>query len=138
MVLETQVVGLAAQRRTPADLDAIAAALTHATEPGIDMQEWLGTDLEFHTAVTHAAGNRILELAMTSVHLVRPLTNTVFVDLLDRGAIQAQHTAIFDAIRDQDMDGARQRLVEHVEHLNDVRARALADRGSTDIPIASL
>ncbi|MFI6463011.1 FadR/GntR family transcriptional regulator [Streptomyces sp. NPDC050538] len=119
---------LAAERRTDTDLEAMAAPLARAQDPALDITEWLSTDLEFHTAITRAAGNRILELAMTSVHLVRPMTNTVFVDLLDRDTIQAQHTAIFEAIRDQDADRAEARLLDHVNHLDEVRTQALADR----------
>ncbi|MEU1302045.1 FadR/GntR family transcriptional regulator [Streptomyces shenzhenensis] len=138
MALEMQCVALAAERRTEADLEAMTATLARAQDPGIDMTAWLAADLEFHTAITRAAGNRILELAMTSVHLVRPLTNTVFVDLLDRGLIQAQHTAIFEAIRDQDPARARARLLDHVSHLAEVRAQALADRAADEVPISSL
>ncbi|MEU6577163.1 FadR/GntR family transcriptional regulator [Streptomyces sp. NPDC046805] len=138
MTLEMQCVALAAERRTDTDLEAMAAPLARAQDPAIDTAEWLATDLEFHTAITRAAGNRILELAMTSVHLVRPLTNTVFVELLDRDLIQAQHRAIFEAIRDQDPARARARLLDHVTHLAEVRAQALADRGVNEVPISSL
>lgn len=129
---------LAAERRTEADLQAMAAPLARAQDPTLDMTEWLSTDLEFHTAITRAAGNRILELAMTSVHLVRPMTNTVFVDLLDRDTIQSQHTAIFEAIRDQDADRACARLLDHVNHLDQVRSQALAGRRAREVPISSL
>ncbi|MFJ5225125.1 FadR/GntR family transcriptional regulator [Streptomyces sp. NPDC088400] len=138
VALELQCVALAAERRTEQDLEAMAAPLDRALDPTIDMAAWLATDLEFHTAITRSSGNRILELAMTSVHLVRPLTNTVFVELLDRDLIQAQHMALFEAIRDQQPERARARLLDHVTHLAGVRARALADRGVSEVPISSL
>jgi GntR family transcriptional regulator, transcriptional repressor for pyruvate dehydrogenase complex len=138
VALELQCVALAAERRTEQDLAAMAAPLDRAQDPTIDMAAWLATDLEFHTAITRSSGNRILELAMTSVHLVRPLTNTVFVELLDRDLIQAQHLALFEAIRDQRPERARARLLDHVTHLAEVRARALAGRGVSEVPISSL
>ncbi|MEV7085811.1 FCD domain-containing protein [Streptomyces sp. NPDC093085] len=138
MALELQCVALAAERRTEEDLAAMAAPLARAQEPGLDMAAWLATDLEFHTAITRSSGNRILELAMTSVHLVRPLTNTVFVGLLDRDLVQAQHTALYEAIRARSPEDARARLHDHVGYLDEVRARALAERGVSEVPIASL
>ncbi|MFF4479142.1 FadR/GntR family transcriptional regulator [Streptomyces sp. NPDC001520] len=123
--------------RHPESAALIAPAL-RARGHGLDMAEWLATDLEFHTAITRVAGNRIRELAMTSVHLVRPMTNTVFVGLLDRDVIQAQHSAVFEAIENQDPDLARTRLLEHVNHLADVRAQALAHRRASEVPISSL
>lgn len=138
LTLERQCVALAAERRTEEDLEAMAAPLARAQDPELDTAEWLNADLDFHTAITRAAGNRILELAMTSVHLVRPMTNTVFVDLLDRDTIQGQHEAIFEAIRDQDADRACARLLDHVNHLDEVRTQALADRRAREVPISSL
>ncbi|MFC9425632.1 hypothetical protein [Streptomyces sp. NPDC056987] len=60
------------------------------------------------------------------------------MDLLDRDLIQAQHTALFEAIRDQRPERARARLLDHVTHLAEVRARALAERGVSEVPISSL
>ncbi|MFF3663797.1 FCD domain-containing protein [Streptomyces olivochromogenes] len=58
--------------------------------------------------------------------------------LLDRDTIQAQHTAIFEAIRDQDAERACARLLDHVTHLDEVRTQALADRRAREVPISSL
>jgi MFS family permease len=92
----------------------------------------------FHTAITKAAKNKILELAMTSVHLMRPATNTVFVDLLDREAIWRQHEAIYQAIADGDPEAARRAFQSHVGYLDDTRLKALADTNAADVFVASL
>ena len=97
---------LAAERRTEADLEAMAAPPARAQNPTLDITEWLSTDLEFHTAVTRAAGNRIL-------------------------------TAFFEAIHDQDTDRSCARPLDHVNHLDEVRTQALADRRAHEVPTPS-
>ncbi|WP_284981655.1 FadR/GntR family transcriptional regulator [Arthrobacter sp. efr-133-TYG-118] len=137
-VLEMQCVDLAARRRTEEDLEAIYQPIHLASNPDLDLAEWLQLDIEFHTAITRAAKNQILELAMMSVHLMRPATNTVFVDLLDREAVWAQHTVIYQAIADQDPEAARAAFQSHVGYLDDTRRKALADVSATDIFVATL
>lgn len=137
-ILELQVVALAARRRDNSDVVVLEAALRQAVDPKLSMADWLATDLAFHTAITRAAHNPILELAMTSIHLVRPHTNEIFVAHLDRNTIQSQHAAIAAAIADADPELAQRRLLEHVDHLDAVRRTALAERAAADIPIADL
>jgi GntR family transcriptional regulator, transcriptional repressor for pyruvate dehydrogenase complex len=75
---------------------------------------------------------------MTSVHLMRPATNTVFVDLLDRDAIWRQHEAIYQAIANSDPEAARNAFQSHVGYLDETRLQALADTNAADVFVASL
>lgn len=137
-VLETICTGLAATRRTPQDIEDIQHAVSAAQDPAIGIDEWLDWDLAFHTAVSRAAKNPILELAMTSVHLSRPATNTVFVDLLDRRRVLDQHLAITQAIINADPDEARAALKNHVTYLDRVRRDALQSLQVDDVPVSQL
>ncbi|WP_158862037.1 FadR/GntR family transcriptional regulator [Leifsonia sp. AG29] len=137
-VLEMQCVDLAARRRTDEDLSAISRPVEASRDLEMDIADWLDLDLEFHTAITKAAKNKILELAMTSVHLARPATNSVFVEYLDRESVTNQHEAIYLAIRDGDPDAARAAFQGHVSYLDQTRREALDQTDAADILVATL
>lgn len=137
-VLEYECVRLAALNRTEDDLAAMRLPVEESRDPELDIDEWLATDIEFHTAISKAAGNRILELAMTAVHLVRPLTNTVLLGTLEREPVSDQHWAMYEAIRDRDPERAVAAFSGHAEYLNRVQAAALAERDSMDVSLANI
>lgn len=137
-VLELHCVDLAARRRTPEDLAAIQRPVEASREFSMGIADWLDLDLEFHTAITKAAKNKILELAMTSVHLSRPATNSVFVEFLDRQVVSDQHEAIYLAIKDEDPDRAQAAFEAHVGYLDATRRHALAEQSSSEVLVASL
>ncbi|OMH34825.1 FadR/GntR family transcriptional regulator [Tersicoccus sp. Bi-70] len=137
-VLEMHCVELAARRRTDADLEAIRRPVEASRDLSMDMADWLDLDLEFHTAITRAAKNKILELAMTSVHLARPATNSVFVEYLDRTRITEQHDAIHRAIAAADPEGAQAAFQRHVTYLDETRHVALRDTSAADVLVATL
>jgi DNA-binding GntR family transcriptional regulator len=80
----------------------------------------------------------VLELAMKAVHLVRPHTNTVLMELLDYGLIAAQHRAIYEGIEAGDAERAVAALRVHLGYLVENRDRALAERPAIDVPLAAL
>jgi GntR family transcriptional repressor for pyruvate dehydrogenase complex len=136
--LERICVKMAAMRRTDTDIEAIRGPVEAARDFSLPMTEWLDFDLEFHSAITAAARNKILELAMTAVHLSRPATNDMFVDLLGRQDVWQQHDRIATAIANGDPDAAEQALSAHVTYLGQVRDRALADLQVDDVVISDL
>lgn len=137
-VLEMHCVELAALRRDDDDLAAIKAAVDAAKDADLPMPEWLDLDLIFHTAITRAARNPILELAMTAVHLARPATNSVFVDQLDRDRVSDQHEAIYLQIAAGNPDGARAAFQGHVEYLDETRRQALQETSPDTVLVSTL
>jgi DNA-binding FadR family transcriptional regulator len=137
-LIERGCVRLAAEQRTEADLAAIAGAVEPASDPAIDTDLFLALDLEFHVAISRAAHNAVLELAMTAIHLVRPRTNTLLIAALEREPVVAQHRAIYEAIRDRDPDGGERAFMRHIEHLTAVQRAALSHRDAQEIPIGTL
>lgn len=105
--LEADAAGLAATRRTDADLDRLRAAATPPRD---------GTALEapgsFHAAVFRAAGNPLLTEVFESV-----------IAVLWRGALApgpaaeraADHLAILDAIERRDVPAARAAAAAHAD-----------------------
>lgn len=137
-VLEMHCVDLAARRRTEEDLEAIRRPVEASRDFDMDIADWLDLDLVFHTAVTKAAKNKILELAMTSVHLARPATNSVFVEFLDRRTVTEQHEAIYLAIAASDPAGAQEAFQRHVSYLDETRREALSETNAADVLVSTL
>jgi GntR family transcriptional repressor for pyruvate dehydrogenase complex len=137
-VLEMHCVDMAARRRTEEDLVAIKRPVDASRDFDMDIADWLDLDLEFHTAITKAAKNQILELAMTSVHLSRPATNTVFVELLDRAAVTEQHDAIYRAIAESNPEKAQDAFQAHVTYLDETRKQALDELNASEVIVSSL
>jgi DNA-binding FadR family transcriptional regulator len=137
LLLERECVRLAALNRTDEDVAAIADVVTRGSTPGMPTGQWLDADVEFHNAVAGAAKNGILQLAMTAVHLVRPRTNTLLLEALEQQPVWEQHSAIYEAIKDQDPDRAVQALEDHVDYLASVQ-HALHDETDDNTPVGSL
>jgi len=135
--IERICVRLAAQRRDDDDLREIRRAV-EAGRAAVDLDAFLRDDIDFHVAVCRAAKNQVLELPMTAIHLIRPWTNTVVFDLLDRARIADQHEAILRAIEAGDGDAAEAAFDAHIAHLAELRAAALRERGEDEVAIAAL
>jgi GntR family transcriptional repressor for pyruvate dehydrogenase complex len=137
-VLERECVQLAADNRTEDDLAAIRIPVEESRSPQLDDDRWLETDLEFHTAVSRAAKNSILELAMTAVHLVRPRTNRLMLEALERRDIADQHWAMYEAIRDREPAQAVVAFERHFSYLHQAQQQALNDRDARDVAVLDI
>lgn len=136
--IERGCIKLAVREARAEDLEAIRIAVETMEQPGVDMEGMLTVDIDFHVAVSCAAHNAVLQLAMNAVLLTRPYTNTMLVPLLDIGLIARQHRAIYEAIAGGDEAAADAALDAHLGYLNEVREQALADRRPQDVPVATL
>jgi DNA-binding FadR family transcriptional regulator len=129
---------MAAHNRTDEDLARIRAAVEAMEAPGIEMDEMLELDIDFHDAISRAAHNAVLELAMKAIHIVRPYTNTMLVPLLSIEKIAGQHRVIYEAVAARDVEAARAAFDVHMAHLEEVRQQALADRRADEVPVSEL
>jgi GntR family transcriptional regulator, transcriptional repressor for pyruvate dehydrogenase complex len=120
------------------DLAAIRDAVEAMEAPGIGMDDMLALDIDFHVAISRAAHNAVLELAMNAVHLVRPYSNTMLVPLLRIATIAEQHRAIYEAISARDEPAAERAFEAHMAHLGDVLEQALADQRAEDVSLGTL
>lgn len=139
LVVERACVALAAERRDETDLAAMRAILADASDPTLSLERFLEYEVLFHRRIARAARNRLLELPMTAIHIVRPRTNRL-LRRPDRRVVLAQHTALYDAIAAGDPAHARDALEEHVGFLEHERAAALAarHRDAREIAVAEL
>jgi GntR family transcriptional repressor for pyruvate dehydrogenase complex len=136
--IERGCVLMAARNRRPEDMEAIRIAVEAMEAPGLAMDDMLELDIDFHQAVSRAARNAVLELAMNAIHIVRPYTNTMLVPHLRIEKIAAQHREIYEAIRSGDTGAAEAAFAAHMAHLDEVREQALADKRPEDVRLAAL
>lgn len=115
--LETQTALLAAQRRVPQGLQAMAQALDQMRSCGDDVERWATLDCAFHLGLAQAAGNQLMQ------HLLEALTEPVRQSIAiitaqrdlsgDRRATLARHRAIHAAVERGDVDAARRAIAAH-------------------------
>jgi DNA-binding FadR family transcriptional regulator len=138
-IVEAACVRLAAERRTDDDLAAIAMALEESMVDDQSLTAFLELDVRFHRSIARAARNRLLELPMAAIHLVRPRTNRL-LRRHDRTAVRQQHTALFAAIRDGDPDRAEAAFREHAAYIAREREAAVQEqrRAASEIAVGEL
>jgi GntR family transcriptional repressor for pyruvate dehydrogenase complex len=138
-VVERACVRLAAKRRTEDDLAVLKRVLEAASDPGLTLDEFLSLEVAFHRAIANAARNRLLNLPMQAIHIVRPRTNKL-LKTHDRPKVLNQHRALAEAIEAGDPDLAEQRLEQHLYHLAKQRADAarVERKDVRDITVSSL
>ncbi|TYB42871.1 FadR/GntR family transcriptional regulator [Actinomadura chibensis] len=118
MMVEVRAAELAADRRTPADLAALDAALAarDAALAGPAVEAFIDADIALHTAVVAAAGNPVLaDLFAGFVPVLRDglLDLAALVDVRAADAVhgRAAHAALVEAVRDRDASAAG-RIIE--------------------------
>lgn len=117
--LEVEAAGLAAERRTPADLERISRALAELErqiEAGADSIE---ADFDFHIAVADAGGNpyfgRVLQslgaalIPRRRVEFETPALRRAYLD-----RVQAEHRAIETAVAKGNAVAARKAMEKHL------------------------
>ena len=130
IALEGEAAGLAAARRTDADLKVMRAAL-------LDMDRAMelhivgaDADIKFHNAIAAATRNNLFVSTMTALseytfagmNVARNLSLRASLQRLE--LVQQEHTAIFDAIEAQDVANARELMRLHISN---ARIRILSD-----------
>jgi|DewCreStandDraft_2_1066082.scaffolds.fasta_scaffold03779_2 GntR family transcriptional repressor for pyruvate dehydrogenase complex len=125
-MLEVEIAGLAALRRTEEDLERLEAILERARSRLDDPDTFVETDLKFHAALAQATQNELFSVLLASV-----------ADILAEGRRLAlrvpgtpmralvYHTHILDAVRAGDVARAREAMDRHMDEARDTMARAL-------------
>lgn len=119
--LEVKLAGLAAARRTDADLKAIDEALDVMAREIKEGDRGTRGDELFHQAITAAAHSSVL--AQLMAFIAEMILETRMESLGQPGRPEqslASHRKIADAIRDQDAEGAAEAMLSHIELVSDV------------------
>lgn len=117
--LEVQAASLAAQRRSPNDLEAISRAVKGMRVRLDDLDAFTRLDVEFHIAISAASHNTILGFLVESIR--DALRSSITAGLLSRGAdlslesIQQTHEDLFKAIEDGNSEEAMLTMLQHFD-----------------------
>lgn len=113
--LETKSVRLAAERRTPEDIERLRVFQQVLEIRGRDIEQETALDLAFHHAIAAASQNKLLS------RLMRALDNMLRHYMALSGHIadtveetMAEHQVIYEAIAAGDPDAAEQAMVDHL------------------------
>jgi DNA-binding FadR family transcriptional regulator len=119
--LETEAAGLAAQRRSNANLTEMQAAL-NAFQDSINRDsDAVPPDFQFHMEVARATGNQHFADLMTYLGtMIIPRTRINTTSIAPEGRLRylqkvhGEHENIFNAIRNQDAEAARTAMRTHL------------------------
>jgi len=127
--LEAYAVGLAAQRKTPEDLERLEklfarqqSFLVRLRESGLErldvqsLREYLAVDMAFHTLLIHAAGNERIARLVRDSHVMTVLfgTHRVIHNEALITEVCDDHGRILAAVREGDAETARTVSAEHI------------------------
>jgi DNA-binding FadR family transcriptional regulator len=123
VLFEPQVVALAAQVATQADLDRIAECLAGGGA-STDFEGFESWDARLHRAIAKATHNGLLMNMFDLLNTARalPVWGTLKRRTSTperRHAYHTEHTAIVDALRDRDPDAAATAMRHHLAHVSD-------------------
>lgn len=131
--LEQDLAGLAAERASDSDIEAIGKALEHMRNLIAKGQSPLEADMQFHLAVAHAAHNQVMRNA---VQLLRNLLRQwLLLKLLIPqvpARVMQQHEAVFRAIKRRDVAAARAAMARHLENTAKLVSEVVRKNSRTD------
>lgn len=123
--IEPTCAGLAAKRRTVADLAELDAAHAELVSADDDIPRFLRANVRWHTAVAKAGDNELLIGFMTalsqSIYAATDIDQ--FMDAEIREVTARAHAKITEAIRERDGAAAMRRMARHVCGFADAAAR---------------
>ena len=127
-LLEPYSARLAAERRTQEQLDQLEALLgqsAHALKDG-DVVRVTAINSRFHSVMADAAGNTMLAESIAKLEL-QLRRYFVAVDWQQRRESMAQHTAIYEALREHDTAMAERLTLAHIAHTESLAKASLYD-----------
>jgi GntR family transcriptional repressor for pyruvate dehydrogenase complex len=126
-IVENAAAALAAARATPRDIEALGEAIAGMRDHLDEPSGYVDADVAFHDALLVATGNEMLVSMMRPAAglLARSRELTTGSRRPPSSALE-EHVAIFERIREGDVEGARQASAAHmaatIEDLNSVPA----------------
>ena len=115
-IVEPELAARAAQRRSDDDVADLAKAVAlMKANPQMGTEEVAEQDLYFHEIIWRASGNRVCQRMFSSLHRAISRSLNVTTLLREEGAPTNEHERIFLAIQAADPEGARSRMIEHLQ-----------------------
>jgi DNA-binding FadR family transcriptional regulator len=134
-MLEVDLAGFAAERRTRDDLRAITrtladSAITLSDTSDAALHAWCVADVDFHAAVAGASHNPLVSIIFGALHDVylEQRMRTVGAHPETRERSFYLHQAIFDCIVAGNAPGARAAMRSHLDEAREVMLRYVSER----------
>jgi GntR family transcriptional repressor for pyruvate dehydrogenase complex len=133
LALEMSIAALAAERATAEDMARLAEEVAGMYASLEKPEQYLVHDMQFHQSVAAASGNRILTALMNMVATIlfdyRSKTVKRAIDLKDSAA---QHHNIYRAIREHDVEAARQAMRIHLLETQRAQRMEVGEKSSSN------
>ncbi len=115
LALELEIAALAAQHRSGEDLDVLDAELDAMRDSIRNRMEYVAHDKAFHRELARATGNPVFCVFMASItDLLTELHDRFRDDLAFRREAIGEHEKIVRAVREADVEAARQAMQHHL------------------------
>ncbi len=125
--LEIQSMLLAAQRATPEDIADLKVLLDQLNIHKTDLANWVPIHVRFHEVLVRAAHNRFYTFLQDALRETIEQTNRqLLANHPGRNPDRsyAFHVALYEAIRDHDLEAARSAIESHFQAVDQVLAAA--------------
>lgn len=120
-LLELPSAKLAAMNHTEEDIETLRSIVDRQKEITVDHPEVPRLDINFHSAIGDASGNRVLASFVTALHhATRPVLAKHLDAKAGRDTVR-QHAAIVKAISEGDAEAAAGAMEEHLNYLQRLR-----------------
>lgn len=132
--VETEAAGLAAQRRSEANLAAMRRAIADFAQAVEEGRDAVAADFQLHTEIARATQNEHFAGLMATLGArIIPRARLDPAEAIDPQRqsylrrVNAEHESIVDAIAAQDVEAARAAMRTHLANSRERRRRAVAD-----------
>lgn len=117
-ILETGIAEMAALNITDEEVLRMEESLSKATAVIDDADAFLEADMELHTMILQAAGNRVLPVFMQSINKIGVLSRRrTGEDIEVRRQTVRDHRAIVAALKSRNPEKAKKAMMEHLGHV---------------------
>jgi len=126
-LIEIEMAGLAADRRSDKDLQDIERLLSAMARPGSSREQWARIDYDFHDAVAIASHNPLFPIVLRSISEVLMRGRLMGVRLPDyQQKALYHHRNVFAAVKAGSVRRAREAMEGHLREAEQTMREALA------------
>jgi GntR family transcriptional repressor for pyruvate dehydrogenase complex len=131
IALEMTIAGLAAERASSEQIATIADEVAEMFASLDKPEQYLIHDMQFHQTIAAASGNRIMTALMNMVAKILFDTRRKTVKFaLDLKESAEEHRNIYRAIREHNIEAARQAMREHLLRTQEAQAKEMSSKKS--------
>jgi GntR family transcriptional regulator, transcriptional repressor for pyruvate dehydrogenase complex len=129
-LLEVEIAGLAAERRSDSDIETMEEVLRQAKERLDDPDNFINTDIAFHAALAQATQNELFVVLLDSIADVMVEVRRLGLGVPGTPArALGYHRSILACVRVGDVEGARQAMYRHMDEARDTMRQAVDGQG---------